>query len=90
MYDAYATNTLALDTDKCTGCGICVQVCPHAVFVIQNRKAVLAGAARCMECGACALNCPEDALHVESGVGCATSMIIAALRGLPVEEATCG
>jgi ferredoxin len=90
MYDAYATNTLVLDIDRCTGCGICVQVCPHAVFALQNRKAVLVAAERCMECGACALNCHEEALRVESGVGCATSMIVAALRGIPMDQATCG
>ncbi len=32
MLDAYATNTLRFDSDLCTGCGVCMVVCPHAVF----------------------------------------------------------
>jgi ferredoxin len=90
MDNAYATNTLVLDLEKCNGCGMCAEVCPHAVFLIRARKAMLSNSSRCMECGACALNCPVDALHVESGVGCATAMIIAALRGMPMEAARCG
>ncbi|MHC4480600.1 MAG: 4Fe-4S binding protein [Planctomycetota bacterium] len=41
----------------------------------------------CMECGACAMNCPADALSVESGVGCASGVILGALRG---SEPCCG
>lgn len=41
-----------------------------------------------MECGACQQNCPGKAILVESGVGCATAMIVAALTGK--KEATCG
>jgi ferredoxin len=41
-----------------------------------------------MECGACQLNCPTDAITVDSGVGCATAMMIAAVKGK--KEPTCG
>jgi len=34
-----------------------------------------------MECGACQLNCPTGAIMVDSGVGCAAAMMMAALRG---------
>ena len=30
-------STLKLNSDKCTGCGICLKVCPHEVFVIRNK-----------------------------------------------------
>lgn len=90
MYDAYKINTLSVDEAKCTGCGICLEVCPHAVFALRNRKAVMEHYRRCMECGACMLNCPADAIRVEAGVGCATAMMIAALRGRSMEEAECG
>jgi NAD-dependent dihydropyrimidine dehydrogenase PreA subunit len=56
-------------------------VCPHGVFVSQNGKARLADKEACMECGACQLNCPTGAIQVESGVGCASAMIYAALTG---------
>lgn len=62
--------TLTLDQPTCIGCGRCVEVCPHGVFVIENRKSALLDRDACMECGACALNCPVNAIEVESGVGC--------------------
>lgn len=45
------------------------------------RLAYLVNAQACMECGACQLNCPVNAIQVESGVGCATAMMITALIG---------
>lgn len=83
MFDAYAVNTLKLDESLCTGCGICLNVCPHEVFEHKQRKITIANPADCMECGACQLNCPFHAIHVESGVGCSGSIIIAALTGRP-------
>ena len=81
-------NTLKLDVEKCTGCGMCVTVCPHAVWELADGKARMVRRDACMECGACRLNCAEGAIAVDSGVGCAAAMIIAALTGR--EEATCG
>jgi len=72
--------TLALDVDKCNGCGICISVCPHAVFVVEAGKARLADRDACMECGACAGNCPRSAITVRAGVGCAAG-IMAGHRG---------
>jgi ferredoxin len=67
--------TLELDRETCIGCGRCPEVCPHQVFVMQGKKAVMQDRDACMECGACALNCPVKAITVESGVGCASGMI---------------
>ncbi len=88
MFNSYAINTLRLDADLCNNCGMCIVVCPHAVFAPNERVVSLARPAACMECGACQLNCPTGAISVESGVGCATAMIYAALTGK--KEATCG
>ncbi|MCX6251823.1 MAG: mercury methylation ferredoxin HgcB [Bacteroidetes bacterium] len=78
--------TLELDKEKCNGCGMCMIVCPHAVFEIENRKALIRNKNLCMECGACEKNCPEEAIHVRSGVGCAAGIINGLLRGT---EPTC-
>ncbi len=88
MFDAYAVNTLEFIPEHCTGCGMCVDVCPHAVFAQNGRKVTLECPEACMECGACLLNCPFDAIRVESGVGCASAMFQAALTRQP--EPTCG
>jgi NAD-dependent dihydropyrimidine dehydrogenase PreA subunit len=80
-------NTLTYDSRLCAGCQMCTIVCPHAVFQMGARVAELVHPASCMECGACQRNCPTGAILVDSGVGCASAMIAAALTG---REPTCG
>jgi len=87
MLAASTLNTLQYEPSLCIGCEICVDVCPHAVFAMHQRKAELVHPDDCMECGACQLNCPTNAILVESGVGCASAMLLAALQGR--EEASC-
>jgi ferredoxin-like protein FixX len=65
---------------------MCIFVCPHAVFRVEQKKVQIVDRDACMECGACAGNCPEEALSVRPGVGCAYGIIIGKLRGT---EATC-
>jgi len=72
--------TLKMNSDKCIGCGRCLEVCPHQVFAINNNKAKFINFDSCMECGACAKNCPTAALQVDSGVGCAAGLITEWLR----------
>jgi ferredoxin len=67
--------TLKLDAQKCTGCGMCLLVCPHAVLSLANGKIQIVSRDACMECGACARNCPAEALNVRTGVGCAAAVI---------------
>jgi len=71
--------TLALDREKCIGCGMCTTVCPHTVFALNNGKVDIRDQDACMECGACAKNCPVEAIAVQAGVGCAEAVINAAL-----------
>ena len=71
--------TLELDSDKCTGCGLCTHVCGHAVFVLNGGVVEILDRDGCMECGACAMNCPTEALSVQAGVGCAAAVINSAL-----------
>jgi NAD-dependent dihydropyrimidine dehydrogenase PreA subunit len=71
--------TLELAEEKCTGCGMCIVVCPHSVFGMNTGHAQIENRDACMECGACARNCPTNALTVQAGVGCAAAVINAAL-----------
>ena len=71
--------TLELDPDRCAGCGTCTTVCPHAVLILEEGRAVIGERDACMECGACTTNCPTGAVSVHAGVGCATAVINAAL-----------
>ena len=61
---------LYFDEEKCIGCGICIDVCPHEVFeLVSKGKVIIRDKDSCMECGACALNCPVAAVEVKPGVG---------------------
>ncbi len=67
--------SLKLQSEKCSGCGVCLEVCPHDVFNLANGLVEIKDKDACMECGACALNCPSEALSVDAGVGCAAAII---------------
>jgi len=51
-----------VDKEKCTGCGICVDVCPVEAIKIENDKAVISD--DCTECGACENECPNNAISL--------------------------
>jgi ferredoxin len=79
--------TLELNQSLCNGCGMCVKVCPHEVFVLKQGCAHIIDRDRCMECGACSLNCSRQAIHVNKGVGCAAGILNGILRK---SEPVCG
>lgn len=79
--------TLDLDVERCTGCGVCVIVCPRAVFEMVDHRARIRDRGACMECGACTRNCAYGALSVSPGVGCADAIIRGWITG---SEPTCG
>ena len=83
MKNRYLKNvsTLKMESDKCTGCGKCIEVCPHNVFIMSNGKSTIADKDSCIECGACVKNCPFKALEVKPGVGCASAIIKGWLTG---------
>ncbi|MDP4128117.1 MAG: mercury methylation ferredoxin HgcB [Bacillota bacterium] len=74
-------STLKLEPGLCTGCGKCIEVCPHQVFKIFDSKSTIFDKDRCIECGACVKNCPFHALEVKPGVGCASAIIKGWLTG---------
>ena len=67
--------TLELNKEKCTVCGICLEVCPHNVFAMAKPTVEITDKDACMECGACASNCPSQALSVRAGAGCAIAIL---------------
>ena len=89
----YLRNVVTLEyrDARCIGCGRCVEVCPHAVFVMDGKRAQIVDRDACMECGACAKNCPAIAIAVDAGVGCASLLIKGALTGAKADcDCCCG
>jgi NAD-dependent dihydropyrimidine dehydrogenase PreA subunit len=54
-----------IDSERCTGCNICVSACPTNVFdAVPDGMPVIARQHDCQTCFMCELYCPEDALYV--------------------------
>ena len=60
--------TIHFDQDSCTGCSLCLQVCPRGCWSIpggQEQADYIPGS--CIACGACVLQCPAEAITLTSG-----------------------
>ena len=54
---------LRVDSERCTGCGACVDVCPAgAIRLVDHLASIDAGL--CRECQACMEVCPQGAIFV--------------------------
>jgi ferredoxin len=49
-----------VSTEKCTGCGSCIDVCPTEAIKIKDGKTSIT--LDCIDCGACPRVCPEGAI----------------------------
>lgn len=62
---------VVMDSKKCKGEGICIEVCPRDCFRFnkEKQKAEISASTRCIRCGACVVQCPFDALFFKSPEG---------------------
>jgi len=52
----------AVDEEACTGCGVCVEVCPYEARTLNEKtKVAEVNEALCAGCGACIAACPSNA-----------------------------
>ncbi len=59
---AHEPTIVPVDTDKCSGCSICITMCPYEARTLnQETKVVDVNEVLCEGCGACAAACPSGA-----------------------------
>lgn len=56
-----------INKDKCTGCGICVKVCPKGAIEIKKQKAVI-DYSKCIMCMCCSEMCRFGAVDLQSSI----------------------
>ncbi len=57
------TVTTTIEEALCTGCGLCVEVCPKETITMDGKKAVVTGL-ESLNCGHCMAVCPTGAIKV--------------------------
>ncbi|MFQ6084219.1 MAG: HgcAB-like fusion protein [Candidatus Aminicenantia bacterium] len=64
MEEFFAVN---VDSEKCTGCRTCIEVCPLGVHEIdeESKKSKIVSLEKCVQCTACVRQCPEGAIWTE-------------------------
>ena len=66
-------NKVTFRTERCKGCGLCVDVCPRKILALApaalNGKgyhpAVIVDQEKCIACAMCATMCPDCVIKVE-------------------------
>ena len=53
-----------VDSEKCVGCGECVDICPVDVYELQDDKSVVANGEECLGCESCLEVCEENAITI--------------------------
>ncbi len=48
-----------IDSEKCTGCGICAKICPMDAITIDDNKKAVIDYKRCIGCGVCVIKCSK-------------------------------
>lgn len=54
----------AIDSTKCTGCELCVKVCPTQALAMSGTIATVANPEACDYTGACQEICPTEAISL--------------------------
>jgi heterodisulfide reductase subunit A len=57
-----------VDEGICSGCGICVEICPYEAREVNDRRRTsVVHQALCQGCGACVASCPNFACELKNG-----------------------
>ena len=57
-----------IDEDACSGCGVCVDLCPTDAISLNSEGVAQRDEDACFGCGVCARSCPEEAISLKEGL----------------------
>jgi len=55
---------IVVDSGKCSGCGVCEEICPEDVLRMVDGVPYAARPNECWYCGACMMDCAKGAIKV--------------------------
>jgi heterodisulfide reductase subunit A-like polyferredoxin len=58
-------NKPIINEKLCTGCNICVSICPYEAIIVGENSVAQVDEESCKGCGFCAAYCPEKAIEIE-------------------------
>ena len=65
IYDYYGGKKAFIDHEKCSGCGICKNVCRfEAIYKEKDKNLYSVDPFACEGCNRCVINCPENAIEL--------------------------
>jgi Na+-translocating ferredoxin:NAD+ oxidoreductase RNF subunit RnfB len=56
-----------INYEVCTGCGVCVELCPTDAIVLNEEGVAQRDENTCLGCGVCSRFCPEEAISLKEG-----------------------
>lgn len=67
--DAFEWGTVTVDQTTCSGCTLCIKVCPSNVLEMTEKKVHMKPVFLdyCLMCGVCAAICPNNSITCKSG-----------------------
>jgi NAD-dependent dihydropyrimidine dehydrogenase PreA subunit len=58
---------IAINTERCNGCGACVDACPNGALYLVDGQATV-DSTLCYDCEACIAACPTEAITIAEGM----------------------
>jgi len=53
-----------VNQEECTGCGVCIEVCPVQAISLDLKRKAQIDSEKCIECGSCVRECPNQAIEL--------------------------
>lgn len=67
---------ISFNEDRCQGCGLCVEVCPRKLLIIDKSRinkrghtpVIIIDESKCIGCALCAVMCPDVVIEVKRAI----------------------